>query len=141
VDTALHSIYCDGASSGRPNKPGGYGWVIVCGDEVAVWGYGGSPSTTNNLMEIQAAIEGLKAFLDLFPNQPLELVSDSEYMLGLASGRYYPSKNKAEAKELILLTRKAKAACRWVKGHNKDKWNEVADKLAGLGKREWKWTF
>jgi ribonuclease HI len=133
------SIYSDGSSSGRLGGAGGYGWVIVKNDQVLAWSYGGSPLTTNNLMEMEGAIQGLEAVLELGlngSNEPLELVSDSRYCLGMASGEYTATKNFAETAKLHELAKKVGCRFRWVPGHQGNKYNEICDQLAKQGKIE-----
>ena len=133
------SVYCDGSSSGGSHKPGGYGWVIVRGEEVLLWSYGGSPSTTNNLQELEGAIRGLEAALalGLDKGDAVELVSDSEYVIGIVTGAYHPTTNLESVKRLRDFTSQIKGLrCRWVRGHTGDKHNEECDQLAGLGKAE-----
>lgn len=133
------SIYADGSSTGRADGAGGYGFVIVRGDTVLAWSYGGSPRTTNNLMEMEGAIQGLTTALDLDligRGEPIELVSDSQYALGIANGAYTPSKNLEKAAQLIDLAAKVRCRFRWVRGHQGDIFNEHCDKLAKQGKLE-----
>ena len=133
------SLYCDGASTGKSNRPGGWGFVIVHEDEVVAWHYGGDPHTTNNKMELQAAIEGLQACLSmgLDKTDAVELVSDSQYVLGVASGSYQPVANLDLTSILQELASKIKSLrFRWIRGHSGDRWNEKADELASLGKLE-----
>ena len=135
---AITSIYADGSSTGRADKPGGWGFVIVKNDEVLCWSYGGDPKTTNNIQEVQGAINGLEAALIMnLKDEYCELVSDSQYALKMASGEYSPSKNLELVKELrekVALF--SKLRYRWVKGHSKVRWNEVVDDLAKKGKEE-----
>lgn len=137
------SIYADGSSTGRKNKPGGYGYVIV-GEypegeiKELAWGYGGSPSTTNNLMELEGGIQGLEKALEMKLHEGasyIELVSDSRYMLGMASGGYTPQKNIEKAKRIRELAQTIKCDFRWVKGHKNNHYNELCDRLAKLGKK------
>lgn len=134
------SVYADGSSSGGSNKPGGYGWVLVRDEQVLLWGYGGSPATTNNLMEAEGAICGLEALMASGlrrHEETVELVSDSQYTLGIASGAYAPSKNLDQAQRLKLLAQQAQVQrFRWVRGHNGDTFNEKCDQLARVGKEE-----
>jgi len=126
------SVYTDGSSTGRSERPGGWGYVIVNSDgEVLCVGAGGSPQATNNTMELEAAIRGLARCIKMgLDSQTIELVSDSQYVLGLASGRYTPLKNKEQAAALRALAKQAGCQFRWVKGHGLDKWNEKCDQLA-----------
>jgi ribonuclease HI len=130
------SVYSDGSSTGRANRPGGYGWVIVKDQEVLLWGYGGSPRTTNNVMELEGAIQGLRALMKMGAGDVVELVSDSQYTLGLATGKYSPSSNVDQAIQLRELFKSTGARGRWVRGHNGDNFNEYCDQLAKQGKKE-----
>lgn len=133
------SIFADGSSSGARGGAGGYGWCITKGDEVLAWGYGGSPWTTNNLQELEGCIQGLEALLHLelhLVGEPIELVSDSQYALGMASGEYNPTTNLEQVEKLLSLVQKAKPRLRWVRGHVGNKYNEVCDTLAKQGKME-----
>jgi ribonuclease HI len=133
------SIYSDGSSGAGGGKPGGYGWIIVKDEQVLAWSYGGSPATTNNLMEMEGAIQGLEAVLELKlheTGEPLELVSDSQYTLGIASGAYTATKNLESASRLQDLTARVGCRLRWVRGHNGETFNEKCDALAKQGKIE-----
>ena len=68
-------IFTDGACRGNPG-PGGWGALLRCGD-VERELYGGAPDTTNNRMELQAAIEALKA---LSQRCSVDLTTDSVYV-------------------------------------------------------------
>ena len=133
------SVYCDGSSSGKSNRPGGYGWLAVCDKQLIQWGYGGSPATTNNLMEMEAIIQAIESMLKLDPRREhtIEFVSDSQYALGIATGEYSPQKNIEQALKLRSLAKsRPDFGFRWVRGHNGDIYNEAADMLAKQGKLE-----
>ncbi len=117
-------LYTDGSSTGGRGV-GGYGWIVVVDDVVVHAGYGSALATTNNLMELEAAIQGLKYLNTYFA-----------YVLGIANGTYTASKNLDETKSLRELTIKTKAITQWVRGHSGDTYNELADSLAKMGKRE-----
>ncbi len=132
------SIYADGSSTGRSNKPGGWAYVIVdiATDMPLLVGYGGCISATNNTMELTAAIKGLKAAIALGYNLgDVELVSDSKYTLGMASGQYSPSTNLELAAEIKFLA-KGVWRLRWVKGHSGHPWQERCDTLSRRGRME-----
>ena len=138
------SIYADGSSGAGGGKPGGYGYVIVKdaytpNQQELAWGYGGSPSTTNNLMEMEGATQGLLKAIELGLHDTadtLELVCDSQYALGIASGEYDPKKNLQEACRLREVAIAAGCRFRWVRGHQGEELNEACVQLAGRGKVE-----
>lgn len=135
------SVYADGSSGGGSNGPCGWGWVILMDGEVLCAGNGGLPVGTNNLAELMGAREGLRALLTHPSFQAcrgkiysIELVSDSQYVLGLANGNFAATKNVALAQHVRALCVQAIVATRWVKGHAGDPINEICDKLAKAGK-------
>lgn len=128
-------VWTDGACSGNPG-PGGWGWITPDG----VHGSGGEPNTTNQRMEIRAAIEALRA-LDV---RPIEVVTDSQYVINGASkwipgwvkkgwlnSKGQPVANRDLWEELVpLLGGPGDVTFRWVKGHAGHELNEAADQLA-----------
>lgn len=132
-------LYTDGACRGNPGR-GGYGAILVYGSyekEIS----GGEPLTTNNRMELLAAIEGLAAL-----KEPCEvtLTSDSKYLVDAFNlgwvdewiradfrrGKKDEVKNPDLWERLIDLTRKHKVSFVWVKGHDGHPYNERCDHLA-----------
>lgn len=75
----IKAIYTDGACSGNPG-PGGWGTVLYLADGSVHELGGRDPKTTNNRMEMQAAIAGLRFLLDSGQTTPVELYTDSEYV-------------------------------------------------------------
>ena len=133
------SVYSDGASGNRNGKPGGYGWVIVRDGRPVLAGYGGETATSNQRQELTGAIMGLEACVrnKLHTDERVELVSDSEYVLNLANGRFNAHANVDLVTRLLLVARSISGLkTRWVKGHSGDTWNERCDSLAGKGKAE-----
>jgi ribonuclease HI len=133
-------IYTDGACSGNPG-PGGWGAVIIEGDrrrEV----FGSEKQTTNQRMELQAAVEALKA-LD-GPYDQVTLVSDSAYLVNCFRDRWYerwhrngwvnakkqPVQNRDLWEALIRLAQQHKVRFVKTKGHSNDELNNRADALA-----------
>lgn len=133
----FYSIYADGSSCGRLVGPGGWGFVIA-GDKYLVGaGYGGENPATNNQMELRAAIEGMRAAKRLGLPGPFELVSDSQYVLGVVGGKYVASKNKELVEVALALAQELRVKrFRWVRGHSGDLLNERCDQLAKLGKEK-----
>ena len=133
------SIYTDGACIGNPG-PGGYGVVLVHGDHRQELS-GGRRLTTNNRMEMLAAIEGLEAL-----KQPcaVTLYSDSQYLVnsmekgwaqrwsknGWMRNKKEPAINPDLWQRLLELCKGHQVKFRWVKGHAGDPLNERCDRLA-----------
>lgn len=130
------TIYTDGACRGNPGA-GGWGTVLVYnGIEKEL--SGGEAVTTNNRMELTAAIKGLSALKECCE---VELYSDSKYMvdainLGWAEGWRRTNWKNGKAKnpdlweELLSLLSKHKVKVLWVRGHNGHEYNERCDALA-----------
>jgi len=122
----------------------GWGWVVVVDNaQILCSGSGGHEIGTNNIAELMAAREGLRAlfqhptFTDARTGpHSVELVSDSQYVLGLANGSYSASKNIALAEHVRDICRTNFVSTRWVKGHNGDPLNEICDRLAKHGKAQ-----
>ena len=135
-------VYTDGACKGNPG-PGGWGVYIQSNvDEKEL--YGGSPETTNNQMEMQAALEALKHLKD--EDEVIELYTDSNYLRqGITEWIHKWKTNnwKTAAKkpvanrdlwiEISDLNEKMSVEWNWVKGHAGDPGNERADELANMG--------
>ncbi len=137
-------IYTDGACRGNPG-PGGWGAILMAkGREREIWG--GEPATTNNRMELTAAIQALEAL-----NRPcrVELHTDSKYVqsgitewLPLWKARGWRTMTKGAVKNEDLWRRLDTARLRhevdwrWVKGHAGHEHNERADALARRGLEE-----
>lgn len=129
-------IWTDGSSSGGVG-PGGYGWIIVVDDQVHYAGFGSARDTTNNLMELEGAIQGLLYLIDhpILDPEGITLVSDSMYVLGIANGDYTPQKNLDSTMKLRTLATLLDIKTQWVRGHAGEEYNEIADSLAKMGKR------
>ncbi|GAB22663.1 ribonuclease H [Gordonia polyisoprenivorans NBRC 16320 = JCM 10675] len=137
-------ISTDGACLGNPG-PGGWGAVLrYKGTEKEI--SGSAPDTTNNKMELQAAIEGLAA---LKRPSTVILYTDSSYVRngimkwvagwqrnGWKTADKKPVKNADLWKRLIDEEKRHQVEWRWVKGHNGDHYNEIADRLATSAARE-----
>ncbi len=135
-------VYTDGACKGNPG-PGGWG-VYIQSNEDEKELYGGNPETTNNQMEMQAALEALKHLKD--KDEVIELYTDSNYLRqGITEWIHKWKKNnwKTAAKkpvanrdlwiEISDLNEKMNVQWNWVKGHAGDPGNERADELANIG--------
>lgn len=131
-------IYTDGACS-MPSMKGGWGVVICEGDNIVKFS-GFKSSTTNNKMELTACIEALKKCES---EQEVEIYTDSQYVKngitqwilnwkqnGWKTAGKQPVKNIEFWQELDLLNDKIKPIWNWVRAHNGNKYNEMADELA-----------
>ncbi len=131
-------IYTDGACSGNPG-PGGWAWAIPGG----AFASGAAAHTTNQRMEIQAALEALQANGSL--EEPVEIVSDSTYVVHCFRDRWWegwlrkgwvnsqrkPVANRDLWEPLVALVQeRGNVTFRWVKGHSGDPMNDLVDRLA-----------
>ena len=137
-------IHTDGACSGNPG-PGGWGAVLHYGPtEKELWG--GELATTNNRMELMAAIQSLEAL-----KRPcrVELHTDSQYVRngirewihawkarGWKTADKKPVKNEDLWKRLDEARLRHEVDWRWIKGHAGHEFNERADELARRGMEE-----
>ena len=119
-------VYADGSCEGNPG-PGGWGVVIVTPQGTRRLS-GGDSQTTNNRMEIMAAIEALRA---IDPGLPVILRSDSQYLVKTMNEGWRRTKNQDLWKQLDAeVARHHDVRFEWVRGHAGDALNEEADELA-----------
>lgn len=139
-------IYTDGACSGNPG-PGGWGALLIHGahqKEIME----GAFETTNNRMELTAAIEALNVL-----KEPCSIIlhTDSTYVKdgitkwienwksnGWRTANKKPVKNAELWQALDEAVSRHKVTWKWVKGHNGDEGNERADELANMGMNNYK---
>ncbi len=133
---ATTTVYTDGACPGNPG-PGGWAWAIPGGPYAS----GAAARTTNQRMEIQAALEAVIAL-----DGPLDIVSDSTYVVNCFRDRWWegwlargwrnsqkkPVANRDLWEPLIDAYRAdaGRLRFRWVKGHGGDAMNDLVDRLA-----------
>lgn len=134
-------IYTDGACKGNPG-PGGWGVLLRCqGVERTL--HGGESQTTNNRMELMAAIKGLES---LTRPCDVELYTDSKYVQqgmnewlkswkknGWKNSKKEPVKNSDLWMQLDKLASSHKITWHWVKGHSGHVENDLVDALANKG--------
>jgi ribonuclease HI len=122
-------VYADGSCLGNP-RPGGWGVVVrdPNGKVTEINGY--DPSTTNNRMELMAAIEGLRA---TEPGAEVVLRSDSQYVVKSMTLHYKRNKNHDLWELLDAETAARRVRFEWVRGHGDDPINNRADELALMG--------
>ena len=138
-------IFTDGAARGNPDGPGGYGCVLRYVDQKGIVHERefseGFEKTTNNRMELMAAIVALEA---LIKPCKVKLYSDSKYLVdafnkhwidswikkGWKRGKNEEVKNIDLWKRLLEAKKNHEVEFIWVKGHNGDEMNERCDRLA-----------
>ncbi len=133
------TIYTDGACNPNPG-PGGWAAVLLCPDRPPQELVGSDPDTTNNRMELQAALEALLSLTE--PHQA-ELYTDSQYLrrgitewLSRWEERDWQTTAKTDVKNqelweaLAAQLKRHRITWHWTKGHVGDPWNERADALA-----------
>jgi ribonuclease HI len=131
-------IFCDGACSGNPG-PGGWGSILRYGNHEKELS-GGAAATTNNRMELTAAIAALESL-----TRPCQVVltTDSQYLVkgmtewlagwqkrGWVNSKKEPVLNRDLWERLADLAQKHQITWRWVRGHNGHAENERCDELA-----------
>lgn len=134
-------IFTDGACRGNPG-PGGWGVLLRYGDHEKTL-YGGEAATTNNRMELTAAIRGLEML-----KEPclVHLTTDSQYVRkgitewlagwkkrGWKTASRQPVKNIDLWQALDAQSQRHEMHWHWVKGHSGHRENEIADQLANQG--------
>lgn len=145
IETMKVTLYTDGSARGNPDGPGGYGAVLQFVDKQGVLHEkemsAGYVKTTNNRMELMAAIVGLEAL-----NRPcqVELYSDSKYLVDAFNQHWIeswvknnwnrprtgPVKNSDLWKRLLAAMEIHEVKFCWVKGHDGHPQNERCDRLA-----------
>ena len=140
-DEQIVEIFCDGACSGNPG-PGGYGAILRYGGRKKELS-GGARDTTNNRMEMTAAIEALRRL-----KRPCRVLitTDSQYLVkgmtewiegwqrkGWRNSKKEPVVNKDLWELLLALTKSHSVQWKWVRGHAGHVENERCDQLAREG--------
>lgn len=145
-------VYTDG-SCPKPHGPGGWAYVVLNKiNQQTIIKYGSENNTTNQRMEMTAAIQCLKDILNIQSktniNINIDLYSDSEYVVKGCNdwchkwikNKWKNSSNKTISnldlwKELYDLSfnKKIKINYKWIKGHSGNKYNDLADEYAGKG--------
>jgi len=134
-------VYTDGACSGNPG-PGGWGWAVAPNGQPH--GSGGDVLTTNQRMELLAVLEALRSLGVGSEAGPVEVVSDSTYVVNCFRDRWWanwqrngwknskrqPVANADLWQPLVELVNSGDVSFRWVKGHSGDPMNDLVDELA-----------
>jgi ribonuclease HI len=138
---ATITVYTDGACSGNPG-PGGWAWAVAPdGDPSAA---GGEAKTTNQRMEITAALEALRTLAAAHPGVPIVVRSDSTYVVNCFRDRWWvkweangwrnaarkPVANADLWAPLVALVKANDVTFGWVRGHSGDRLNDLVDGMA-----------
>jgi ribonuclease HI len=141
VPPGARSVFTDGACSGNPG-PGGWAWAL----DTSVFASGGEAPSTNQRMEIRAALEAVRAL-----DGPLLVVSDSTYVVNCFRDRWYAgwlargwttsAKTPVANRDLwepfvALVLERGDVAFQWVKGHSGHEMNDFVDQLAVEASRQ-----
>jgi ribonuclease HI len=142
ADRPVITVYTDGACRGNPGR-GGWAWAVPGGRFAS----GAEPATTNQRMEITAALEALHT-LTADGASDVDVVSDSTYVVNCFKDRWWQgwqrrnwknSQNKPVAnRDLweplieLAVSSESNVTWRWVKGHSGDRWNDRVDELATI---------
>lgn len=134
-------VYTDGSCLGNPGR-GGWAWAVPGGPFES----GAEQATTNQRMEITAALRALEALLPDAGEEGIEVRSDSTYVVKCftdrwwagwqrrgwknASGALVANRDLWEPLLSLGLQTRVPVAFAWVKGHSGDEWNDVVDQLA-----------
>lgn len=119
-------IYTDGGCAQNPGGPGGCAAVLLNTDTGELSEYSaGYKATTNNRMEIMAVILALKHI----DHGPVQLYSDSQYVVNTLCGAYAKSANMDLWVELEWLRKSIPIYPNWVRGHSGEIYNERCDEL------------
>lgn len=146
------NVYTDGATSGngQENSYGGWAYMITDGKEFFS-SYGGEVGTTNNRMELTAAIKGIETARDLYPEATLiNIISDSAYLVNCYTQGWYknweqngwinsskkPVLNRDLWEILIPYFYSINYTFTKIKGHAGHECNELVDELAKRGAQE-----
>jgi len=137
----IKSLYTDGACSGNPG-PGGWGAVVCFADGKCHELGGADPQTTNNRMEMQAAVAALEFFANSGQTEPVTVYTDSEYVKNGITKWIQGWKNKgwktSTGKDVVnqdlwhLLDKLNSRQIKWehVRGHSGDFYNDRCDEIA-----------
>ena len=136
-------VWTDGSGTVRGHG-GGWAYLLVSNGKLVGGDAGSAPNATNNTMELSAAINGLAAAHNLIgvwerpdaPRTEVVLVSDSEYVLGLAAGDFQPNANVEMAGRLRRLAQLTGTGFRHVDGHSGSEFNELCDLWAKLKRKQ-----
>lgn len=123
-------IYTDGSCLKNPYGPSGSGVVMIYGKYVKTISYS-IGSSTNNRAELTAILKALQNIKEAKRHMPITIYTDSRYCIGVCTKTMKANKNLDLVTTITeLLSNFSQVSFKWVKGHNGNRWNEIADRLA-----------
>ncbi len=123
------NLFTDGACSPNPGCGGWAACFYFCNESCEVYGY--DLNTTNNVMEITAAIRGLQKIAEICPNeQNISIYSDSQYVINTMTKNWKRNTNIPLWNQLDILIKGKNINWIWVKGHADNVYNNIVDSLA-----------
>lgn len=129
------ALFTDGSAWDKDGS-GGWAWVAIDVEDGEESGCGYVADTTNNRMEMQAWIEGLNSLYDKYGPCDILVYCDSQLVGRGFTGEYLCKSNLDLWKEISESAKKHRyVEWVWIKGHNGNKYNNKADKLAGIARR------
>ncbi|MCL5271731.1 MAG: ribonuclease HI, partial [Gammaproteobacteria bacterium] len=134
--TQTITLYVDGACRGNPGLGGWGAYIMTESEQHKI--FGGEPNTTNNRMELMAAIEGIQfcpkdAKIILWTDSKYVKQGITEWIHGWKKKNWKDVKNPDLWKRLDAVCQDRDIEWNWVKGHAGNAGNEMADQLANLG--------
>jgi ribonuclease HI len=129
----LYTIYTDGSCLKNPGGPGGYAAVIFRDEELIEEVSGGDTVTTNNRMELMAAVVGLRAVRE---PSVITLFSDSQYLIKTLTQGWKRMKNVDLWVRLDQAAKPHRVSWQWIRGHHGNAGNVRADQLANQAARQ-----
>ena len=123
-------IYTDGSCLKNPYGPSGSGVVMIYGKYVKTISYS-IGSSTNNRAELTAILKALQNIKEAKRHMPITIYTDSRYAIGVCTKATRANKNQDLVYPILeLLSNFSEVKFKWIKGHNGNRWNEIADRLA-----------
>lgn len=124
---ADYVAYTDGSCDCPGTRCGGSAYIILQDDNIIKEAHKGFLNTTNNRMEMLAIISAVYSVPE---GSSITVFSDSQYAINIFSGKWKAKTNTDLVRRYSSISCTRNISLRWIKGHNGDKYNEMADQLA-----------
>lgn len=138
MPAGLSHLATDGSCLVNPGGPGGWAFILFRNDKELKRLSGSEERTTNNRMEIQAVIEGLRCARRYYPGESVKVLSDSQYVVkgitlwmhGWSRKDFTGIANPDLWNTLYGMCAVMEVTAEFVRGHNGHRWNEECDRMA-----------